>query len=77
MSEEALIAFLSLIGTLAGSFTGRLTAYRIEQLEKRVEKHNCLVERTYQLEEDMEIDKEKIKVINNRLRDLEAFHKPK
>lgn len=82
MSEETLVALLSLIGTLAGSFTGiltsgRLTAYRIEQLEKRVEKHNCLVERTYQLEEDMEIEKEKIKVINNRLRDLEEFHKPK
>ncbi len=81
MSEEALVAIFSLIGTLAGSFGGiltsnRLTAYRIEQLEKRVEKHNCLVERTYQLEEDMEVEKEKIKVINNRLRDLEDLHRP-
>lgn len=81
MSEEALVAIFSLIGTLAGSFGGivtsnKLTAYRIEQLEKRVEKHNCLVERTYQLEEDMEVEKEKIKVINNRLRDLEDFHRP-
>jgi len=81
MSEEALVAIFSLIGTLAGSFGGivtsnKLTAYRIEQLEKRVEKHNCLVERTYQLEEDMEVEKEKIKVIKNRLRDLEDFHRP-
>ena len=81
MTEETVIALLSLIGTLAGSFGGiitsnRLTAYRIEQLEKRVEKHNGLVERTYQLEEDMQVEKEKIKVINNRIRDLEDFHKP-
>ncbi len=82
MSEEIAIALLSLMGTLAGSFAGvvtagKLTNFRIEQLEKKVEKHNCLVERTYQLEEDMEIDKEKIKVINNRLRDLEDFHRPR
>ena len=82
MSEEIAVALLSLMGTLAGSFSGvvtagKLTNYRIEQLEKKVEKHNCLVERTYQLEEDMEIDKEKIKVINNRLRDLEDFHRPR
>ena len=81
MTEETVIALLSLIGTLTGSFGGiitsnRLTAYRIEQLEKRVEKHNGLVERTYQLEEDMQVEKEKIKVINNRIRDLEDFHKP-
>lgn len=81
MTEETAVALLSLIGTLAGSFGGiitsnRLTAYRIEQLERRVEKHNCLVERTYQLEEDMQVEKEKIKVINNRIRDLEEFHKP-
>lgn len=82
MSEGIAIALLSLIGTLAGSFagivtSGKLTNYRIEQLEKKVEKHNCLVERTYQLEEDMEVEKEKIKVINNRLRDLEDFHRPR
>ena len=81
MSEGIIIALLSLFGTLAGSFAGiitsnRLTAYRIEQLEKRVEKHNNLVERTYQLEEEQEVEKEKLKVINNRLKDLEAFHKP-
>lgn len=82
MSESVLIALLSLIGTLAGSFAGiitsnRLTTYRIGQLEKKVEKHNSLVERTYQLEEELEVEKEKIKVINNRLKDLEEFHKPK
>ena len=81
MSEGITIALLSLIGTLAGSFAGivtagKLTNYRIEQLEKKVEKHNSIVERTYRLEEASEVDKEKFKVINNRLRDLEEIHKP-
>ncbi len=82
MTEGIVIALLSLIGTLAGSFAGILTAgkltnYRIEQLEKRVEKHNSIVERTYRLEEEAEVDKERFKVINNRLKDLEEFHKPR
>ena len=55
MSETVLIAVLSLAGTLIGSLCGiltsnRLTAYRIEQLEKKVDKHNSVVERTYWLE---------------------------
>lgn len=81
MNESIIISLISLCGTLGGSFLGvlasnRLTVYRIEQLEKKVEKHNHLVERIYKLEEEQEIEKEKIKVVNNRLKDLEAFHKP-
>ena len=81
MNSDITMAIISFAGTLLGTLGGiiasnKLTVYRISQLEKKVEKHNCLVERTYQLEEDMEIDKEKIKVINNRLRDLEDFHRP-
>ena len=80
MSEAVAVAAISLLGTLGGSLLGvlasnKLTAYRIEQLEKKVEKHNNLVERIYRLEEEQEVEKEKIKVINNRLKDLEAFHK--
>ncbi len=38
---EIIIALLALIGTIIGSFSGfRLTAYRVEQLEKKVEMHN-------------------------------------
>ncbi len=52
------VAGMSLIGTLAGTFGGilvsnKLTAYRIEQLERRVSAHNSLVERTYKLEGQM------------------------
>ena len=82
MSEAVTVAIISLFGTLGGSLIGvlasnRLTVYRIEQLEKKVEKHNNLVERTYRLEEEQEVEKEKFKVINHRIDDLEALHKPK
>ena len=57
MPTEILIALLSLLGTLLGSAGGvyasnRLTAYRIEQLEKKVDLLNALVERTAVLERD-------------------------
>ncbi len=82
MSEAVTVAIISLFGTLGGSLIGvlasnRLTVYRIEQLEKKVEKHNNLVERTYRLEEEQEVEKEKFKVINHRIEDLEEYHKPK
>ena len=57
MSEAIIVAILSLFGTVLGSLFGILTAnkltmYRIEQLEKKVEKHNNLVERVTKLESD-------------------------
>ena len=80
MENEIVLSILSLFGTLAGSFagivtSGKLTNYRITELEKKVEKHNKLIDRTYRLEEEQEVEKEKIKVINNRLKDLEQLHK--
>lgn len=65
MTDTILVAALSLVGTLAGSFGGmQLIKYRIEQLEKKVEKHNSVVERTYILEE-------KMRVANCRIHNLE------
>lgn len=65
MPDTVVVAVLSLLGTLIGSFGGtQLIKYRIEQLEKKIEKHNSVVERTYLLEE-------KIKVANHRIDDLE------
>lgn len=62
-----IVGVLSLIGTMAGSFGGmKLMSYRIEQLEKKVEKHNSVVERTFVLEE-------KQKESERRLDDLEKF----
>ncbi len=77
MNEAIIVALLSLAGTLAGSFlahrvSAALIAYRIEQLEKKVDKHNCVIERTYQLEKRCDVYDEKFKVANHRLEDLEG-----
>ena len=66
ISNDVLLAITSIIGTFAGSFSGlKLTSYRIEQLERKVEKHNNFAERIPLLEE-------KISVANHRITDLEA-----
>ena len=80
MSDVVIVAIISLIGTLGGTFGGiitssKLTNYRIEQLEKKVEEHNNVVKRTYKLEEEQKVEEEKIKVINYRLEDLEKYHR--
>lgn len=51
--------------------TEALIAYRLTELEKKVDKHNNLVERTYRLEERTELQEERIKVANHRIDDLE------
>lgn len=48
-----------------------LVTYRLEQLEKKVDKHNNLIERTYKLEEAHAVMDEQIKVANHRISDLE------
>lgn len=70
MDSEILIAILSFTGTLVGSFGGmKLMSYRIEQLEKKVDKHNNFAER-------IPVVEEQVKVINHRINDLESYHKP-
>ncbi|MFV0552914.1 MAG: hypothetical protein ACK5L6_13490 [Anaerorhabdus sp.] len=69
MNNEIIVAIitslLALVGTAVGSFSGfKLTSYRVEQLEKKVDKHNNFAER-------MPVVEEQIKVINHRLSDLE------
>lgn len=80
MSETIAVAVLSFVGTLVGTFGGiltgtKLTNYRIEKLEKEVEKHNRVVERVYNLEKHEAVIDEEIKVANHRINDLEGFHK--
>ena len=65
MNETVLVAGLSLVGTLIGSFSGiiaanKLVNYRLQQLEIKVQAHNNLVERTYHLESEMELLHQKI-----------------
>ena len=65
MLGELLVAALSFLGTCVGSWGGlKLMSYRIEQLEKKVEKHNNFAGR-------MPVVEEQIKVINHRIEDLE------
>ena len=48
-----------------------LQAQRIEQLEKKMDKHNELIERVYKLEQHKVLVDEQIKGVNHRLEDLE------
>lgn len=76
MSDTVIVALLSLAGTMAGTYLANrkasaLIAYRLEQLEEKVNKHNQVVERTYRLEDNDKLMEEKIKVANHRIEDLE------
>ena len=67
---------LSLLGSLGGTLGGialnsKRSNYRIEQLEKKVDKHNNLIERMFRAEEAINILDEKVKVANHRIDDLE------
>lgn len=78
--SEIAVALLALAGTLGGSFLAHrkstaLLSYRLEQLEKKVDLHNKVVERTYHLEEQEAIFEEKLKMANHRIDDLEGYHK--
>ena len=76
MSEEVLVALIGLAGSGLGSVLGilvssKLTQYRLEQLEKKVEVHTKLIDRVYKLEERTELQEEKIKAANRRIEGLE------
>ena len=82
MSTELIIALISFGGTALGTFGGifintRLSNYRIEQLEKKVDKHNSLIERTYAIEQHNAVVDEEIKVANHRIEDLEKISERK
>lgn len=77
MTETILVAALSLTGTLTGAYlanrkSAALVAYRLAQLERKVDKHNQVVERTYALEEAVSLLDERVKVANHRIADLEG-----
>ena len=76
MSEEVLVALIGLAGSGLGYVLGilvssKLTQYRLEQLEKKVEVHNKVIDRVYKLEERTELQEEKIKAANRRIEGLE------
>lgn len=77
---EVLLSVISAFGSALGTFAGimvnsRLVNYRIEQLEKKVDKHNHVIDRVYHLEKRDAVVEEEIKVANHRIDDLEEYHK--
>lgn len=81
MNDAITIALIGLAGSGVGSILGvlasaKLTNYRLEQLEQRVQAHNSLIERTYELEKHNEVQDERIRENDNRIRSLENQAKP-
>jgi len=77
VTEGIIIAIIGLIGSAIGSMCGviissKLTQYRLEQLEKKVQAHNNLVERMYDLEGRQDVLKEDIRVIGDRITTIES-----
>ena len=76
MSDAVLVALIGLGGSVIGSLIGvlaasHLTQYRIEQLERKVDKHNHVIERMFDLEERASVLEERQRVANHRIGDLE------
>ena len=64
MTEQIIIAIIAAAGGMIGSLIGsnnKMIVFRIDQLDKKVEKHNSIIERTYHLEERTEIQEERIR----------------
>ena len=77
MTESILVAIitggLALAGTVISNLTTHSkTIYRIEQLEKKQDIHNHVIERVYELEKVAEVIEERQKVANKRIADLEG-----
>ena len=73
---ELVIAIISMVGTMSGSYFANrkstaLVAYRLEQLEKKQDIHNGVIDRVYKLEKGVALNKEDLKVANHRIEDLE------
>ena len=76
LDSTIVVGILSVIGTLVGSFGGiiaanKLTNYRIEQLEKKVDKHNTIIERTYIVEKDMKTAFSYIEELKKNVKNLQ------
>lgn len=72
---EVMLDLLPTLGTVVGSLLGvvassKVWQYRIQQLEKQVEKHNSVMERTFKLEGRMN-------EVEHEIGDLKKYHSPK
>ncbi|MBE6642241.1 MAG: hypothetical protein IJN17_07530 [Clostridia bacterium] len=77
MNIEIITSIASVLGSFFATFAGialnsKLTNYRIEQLEKKVDTHNRVIDRVYSLEKHSAVIDEDMKVVNHRIADLES-----
>lgn len=71
MTPEVLHALISAIavivsGLISAIVSNKLMTYRIEQLEKKVDKHNTVIDRTYHLEAEVEVIENEINNLKNK-----------
>lgn len=76
MKNEFFSGILSLVASLVGTFGGiitstKLTNYQINELKKRVDKHNNVIERTYRLEEHCKYVDERIEKLESEVENYE------
>jgi hypothetical protein len=76
MATEVAVALIGACGSGIGAVIGifantKLINYRLKKLEEKVNAHNCVIERTYELEKKTDVLSEKINVANHRINDLE------
>lgn len=60
-----------LICVIQNNKTKALIEYRLDELEKKVDKHNNLIERMYECEKNIDIHTEHLNTIDHRLDELE------
>lgn len=80
MTSDLIVSLAGVIGSFIATLAGilinsKLTTYRIEQLEKKVEKHNSVIDRVYKLEQHEAVIDHEIETANHRIKDLEEYHK--
>ena len=75
MPDVVIVSLISLAGTLFGSIAGimtanKLTTYRVGELEKKVDKFNNLVERTFKLEQSTALQWDRIDEIKSDIAEI-------
>lgn len=75
MTEQIIVSLIAFLGTALGTLGGilassKLTNYRIEQLEKKVDKHNGFAEK-------IPVMRAEIEDLKSRVEHLEEYHQEK
>ena len=72
IDANIIVSLITLVGTVLTVISGsKLTVYRIQKLEEKVQAHNNLIDRMYKVEQRVEVDENRIKVSEHRIDDLE------